>query len=281
MLPNQFKASFVAGSTNVKYAAFQLSCFEAGAVASGMRVGGINECAQAGVSPDLIACVSGHKLRNLGTLWHYLNVVRPMTIPAGTVQAGWGAGCHEYGRIDGPCPKPAAFMPALKGLVDPSQLEEYIDLCLWLRPTRSPPRALRDGNLRPWYSAIAATLTMNYSHFCKANEVEIVRVRMRNALADAKMVKHESFADETLKRWGELTVGCCSLLLTLDYCCCSVLLIAAHCCCSLLLLTAAAHCCCSLLLLTLLTAAAHCCCSLLLLLSAAHCWLLLLSATHY
>ena len=168
-----------------------------------MRVGGINECAQGGVSPDLIAAVSGHKLRQLSTLWHYLNVVRPMTIPAGTVEAGWGPGCHEYGRIDGPCPQPAAFMPALQGLVDESKLEDYIDKCLYLLDTRAPPRALRGGELRPWYSAIAATITMNYNHFCKANEVEIVRKRMRSSLADAKIVNHEASADETLKRWSE------------------------------------------------------------------------------
>ena len=199
---NHFKALNV-GSSNVKFAQFQVPNLPVGAMASGIRVGVINECAQDDVSPELIAAISGHKMRMISTLWHYLNVIRPMIIPAATVVAGWGNGCHEYGRVDGPSPNPAVFWPALEGLVSLEKPEELTSLVLWIRDTRSSPRLRRGGDLRMFVSDVAATLVMNYEEFCAREEMEVVRKHMRNAMADAKICTL-SEAGGTLKRWGAL-----------------------------------------------------------------------------
>jgi hypothetical protein len=76
-----FLKAVVPGSSNVTYKKHQIASFPSDVVASGLRVGAVNEMAVAGIISELIAAVSGHDFEQLSTLFHYLNITRAMVIP--------------------------------------------------------------------------------------------------------------------------------------------------------------------------------------------------------
>jgi hypothetical protein len=202
VITNWLKA-MIPGSTNVAYSLNQVASLAKGACAAGQRVGSINEMAVGGVSAEFMACLTGHDLESLSTLWHYINAVLAMLIPGVRVLTGWPS--LPYGHL-GEGAKPAS-LDALcaTGVMGKEKLGPLVDKLLNLREGFSSPQLLEDGALRPFARAMAATLIMYYEESYDALEVPTVKDHMIAVMIDLKFVQRLCALDahKMLINWGK------------------------------------------------------------------------------
>ena len=150
--------------------------------AGGLRPGGCNTLAKY-MPAEFIAHSSGHDLKQVGSLYDYIDANRAIAVVGGFILAGWPP-C-PWGRLcEGP--KPASLKALVDTGVDQDDLDHFIDAMFNL-DSCSPPMLLCGGSNRPMVEAAFASMIMYHDQRKMAGEVRTVLVKLENMLTADKL----------------------------------------------------------------------------------------------
>lgn len=166
---------------NKKYAAFAVESLPSGANAGGARPGVVNTVAT--VMPAEIAShATGHAMRDISSLWDYLDAQRAVAQAAMSVLAGFKP--FPWGQLGkGPVHASLAALDLIGVGMD--KLDKYIDTIYQL-DSPSPPHFRVGGSLRPMVCAAFASQVMYYEERFSGQEMPNVLARMRDAVGSER-----------------------------------------------------------------------------------------------